>query len=192
MRLWRIGATLLLAAVLVACGEPPNKEMGQAQGAVDTARAAGAEQYARDEFGAATEALGRSKDAAAQGDYKLALNEALSSFDHAQNAASQAAAERAQVRGEVERELAAIDATLADVRRRLDGAMKTRSAREAVKTLEIQMATLEQVLQEARARTGAHDYLGARAKLDGLRARAQSMLAAPLTSTTQTPRRRAR
>ena len=161
-------------------------------GAVDTARAAGAEEYARDEFGAATEALQRSKDAAVQGDYKLALTEALSSYDHAQTAASTAATERAQVRGQVERELAAIETALTEVRTRLDGAARVRSARETVKTLETQAEALAQALQEARARVSAHDYLGARAQLDGLVARARALLTVPLTSPAQSPRRRRR
>ncbi len=36
------------AAVLVACAEPPTREISQAQGALDAARAAGAEAYAQD------------------------------------------------------------------------------------------------------------------------------------------------
>jgi predicted ribosome quality control (RQC) complex YloA/Tae2 family protein len=189
---WRRTAVVLLALVPAACGEPPNKEMGQAQGAVDTARAAGAEQYAREEYTAATQALSRSKDAATQGDYKLALNEALNSFDHAQTAARDAATERAQVRGQVERELAALEAVLADVHRRLDAGAKVRSSREAVKTIRTQADTIEKALQEARARVSAHDYLGARAQLDGLVARARALLTVPLTSPAQSPRRRRR
>jgi len=39
-------ACLLAVLVVTACGEPPNKEMDQAQGAIDAARAAGADRYA--------------------------------------------------------------------------------------------------------------------------------------------------
>ena len=35
-----LGPALLAIASLVACGEPPDKEMHQAQGAIDAARAA--------------------------------------------------------------------------------------------------------------------------------------------------------
>ena len=44
---------------------PPNKEMDQAQGAIDAARAAGAERYAATEYTAATEALKNANDAVA-------------------------------------------------------------------------------------------------------------------------------
>jgi hypothetical protein len=189
MTLWRRTAVVLLAIVPVACGEPPTKEMGQAQGAVDTARAAGADQYAHDEFAEATQALSRSKDAAAQGDYKLALNEALSSFDHAQTAARDAATERAQVRGQVEREMAAIEAVLDDVHRRLDAGAKVRASRDAVKTIRTQADAVEQALQEARARVAAHDYLAAKAAVQGVQARARALLTIPLTTKAQSPRR---
>ena len=48
-RLALITATILSAS----CAEPPNKEMNQAQGAIDAARAAGADKFAAAEFTAA-------------------------------------------------------------------------------------------------------------------------------------------
>ena len=49
---------MLCALVFCAgCSEPPQKEMSEAQGAIDAARAAGAERYAVEEFRAATTAL---------------------------------------------------------------------------------------------------------------------------------------
>src|SRR6476646_8902770 len=68
-----LGPALLAIASLVACGEPPDKEMHQAQGAIDAARAAGAETYAPAELKAAVDALTRAQDAVAQRDYRLAL-----------------------------------------------------------------------------------------------------------------------
>ena len=61
------------------CGEPPSKEMHQAQGAIDAARAAGAERYAADTLAAAVKALAQADLAANQRDYRLALNHALDS-----------------------------------------------------------------------------------------------------------------
>ena len=61
--------------------------MNQAQGAIDAARAAGAERFATAEFAAATDALKRSEDAVAAGDYRQALSHAIDSRERAQNAA---------------------------------------------------------------------------------------------------------
>ena len=71
----RAGRRLALIIVILSasCAEPPNKEMNQAQGAIDAARAAGADKFAAAEFTAAIDALKRSEDAAAAGDYRLAL-----------------------------------------------------------------------------------------------------------------------
>ena len=78
MRLWcRAVLACLFVALAGACTSPPNKEMDQAQGAIDAARAAGAEQYASTEFAAATTALKSANDAVEQGDYRLALNHAI-------------------------------------------------------------------------------------------------------------------
>src|SRR5581483_9749899 len=73
-----IGLLLLCVTFTAACADdPPTKEMNQAQGAIDAARAAGAEQYAPEDFKAAVAALQRSHEAVTQRDYRQALNDAL-------------------------------------------------------------------------------------------------------------------
>jgi hypothetical protein len=70
-------ACVLALVLLTACGTPPHKEMDQAQGAIDAARAAGADRYAADEYNAAVQSLQLANDAVDQRDYRLALNHAL-------------------------------------------------------------------------------------------------------------------
>jgi hypothetical protein len=55
----RTTVVLLLATALAcaACTSPPDKEMNQARGALEAARAAGADRYAPDEYKAAVAAL---------------------------------------------------------------------------------------------------------------------------------------
>src|SRR5436190_8399990 len=94
----------IVAAVMgAACGDPPDKEMQQAQGAIDAARAAGADQYAHDEFTAAEDALKRSRDAVEQRDYRQALNSALDARERAQTAAKEAVDGKATARVEGEK-----------------------------------------------------------------------------------------
>jgi hypothetical protein len=50
----RLLVLLCTIALCAACSEPPQKEIDRAQGAIDAARAAGAERYATAEFAAAT------------------------------------------------------------------------------------------------------------------------------------------
>jgi hypothetical protein len=167
-----------------ACGDPPDKEMQQAQGAIDAARAAGADQYAREEFTAAEDALKRSYDAVAQRDYRQALNTALDAREHAQNAAKETVNKKATARSDAARALADADAALADARARL----KAEGSRAPVRTLgAARKATVdgESAVQEARAAFDRGDYLAsldvARTATARLRAAAHDLDALPST-----------
>src|SRR5258705_4082176 len=122
----RLSACIVAAVLVTACGDPPNKEMDQAQGAIDAARAAGADRYATSEYTAATDALKRAQDAVAQRDYRQALNEALDSREHAQNAAREAAATKPHLRGEGEPHMAQIAALIAEANTHLAAATRSR------------------------------------------------------------------
>jgi hypothetical protein len=87
----RVAALLCVLFLSAGCSEPPQKEIDRAQGAVDTARAAGAEQYAAAEFAEATTALQQAHDAVTQRDYRLALSRALDASQRAQESARPAA-----------------------------------------------------------------------------------------------------
>jgi hypothetical protein len=84
-----------LAAVLVfaaaGCSEPPQKEIDQAQAAVEAARAAGAPAFATDEFNAAAAALDKARAAVDQRDYRQGLSYAIDARQRAQSAGRQAA-----------------------------------------------------------------------------------------------------
>src|SRR5918999_108339 len=91
--------SLLALLVVAACAEPPSKEMNQAQGAIDAARAAGADRYGADELKAAVDALALAEQAVRDSDYRLALGYAIDSRERAQNAARMAVDGRAEARG---------------------------------------------------------------------------------------------
>src|SRR2546428_14104665 len=90
--------------------------MQRAQAAIDAARAAGADQYAREDFAAAQEALKHAREAVDQHDYRLALNYALDSRERAQSAAKLAADQKATARTDAGRTLADASAALAEAR----------------------------------------------------------------------------
>jgi hypothetical protein len=169
---------VLMAAIVgfgAACSEPPTREMHQAQGAIDAARAAGAEQYAPAEFKAAVEALHRYDEAVSQRDYRLALSLALDARERAQDAAKQAAGQKATTRSEAERMLADITALLADA----DEQLRRSSTRAAADRLTESTRTIEAArttVQEARAALDAERYLEARASLEGLAGRLRSAI----------------
>ena len=106
VRAARVVCALGLVAT-IACATPPQKEMDQAEGAITAARAAGAAQYAAEEFTAAEAALRRSHEAVGQRDYRQALNHALDARERAQTAAREAADKKAIARGLAERAITA-------------------------------------------------------------------------------------
>jgi hypothetical protein len=188
MRRWSRAA--LLAALLgAACGAPPNKEMDQAQGAIDAARAAGAEQYAPDRLEAAIEALAQANQAVAQRDYRLALNYALESREHAQNAAREAADNRARIRGEVERAMAEATALLAQANAHVDAAERSRVSRRTLREAQEAIARINADVQKAGATVRAGDYMTAQRLLSGLDERTRKVIAALDAARSQISRR---
>jgi len=186
----RLSPVVLVAALcFTACGDPPNKEMDQAQGAIDAARAAGADRYAGTEFTAATAALERAQAAVAERDYRLALNEALDSREHAQNAAREAADTKAQLRGEVERDMAQIAALIASANTRLAAATKARVPRRVLDGPRQELAAVDESVQKAGEAMKADDYLSARAALQGVKERIEKAMVALTPPPAQSSRR---
>ena len=158
----RLVVLLVLSLLVSGCsGSPPQKELDRAQGAIDAARAAGAELYAADPFNAATSALKQANDAVTQGDHRLALTRALDAQDRAQEAARGAADGKARARSEAE---AAMTAAAAAVQR-LNTRVTTEAARvpkNDLPALKKDAASAEEALQKARAALSTGAYLDAR------------------------------
>ena len=181
----------LTAGLLVGCAEPPDKEMDQAQGAIDAARAAGADQYARTEYDAAETALQHAHEAVAAGDYRLALNYALEGREHAQNAARDTADTKARMRSEIERDLAEVDALVAKAQAQITAAERARVPPRLLRQPTADLATVGADLQEPREAVASGDYLRARQALDGIKQRVEKVVGTVSAATTsQTSRRR--
>jgi hypothetical protein len=191
MRLWcRAGLACLFIVFAGACTSPPHKEMDQAQGAIDAARAAGADRYAPAEFAAANTALKNANDAAQQGDYRLALNHALDSREQAQNAARVGADNRAKMRGDVERSMAEVNALVTQVGAWIASPASARTPR--TRRIAQQVVTQSTTdVQKAGSAMQAEDYAGAQKLLTASKERLQKVLpAAPNAAATQSARRR--
>jgi hypothetical protein len=176
MQVRRRRAWVLALVLLAACGTPPHKEMDQAQGAIDAARAAGADRYATEAFTAAQQSLARAAEAVAQRDYRLALNHALESSEQAQTAARIAAETQARLRGEVERALAEINALLAQANGRLTTTEKTRVPRRIVTDAQQSLAAATDQVQEARTAADAQDFAAAQAALSDAKQRISQVI----------------
>jgi hypothetical protein len=172
-------AVLLLAILLTArCSEPPNKEINRAQGAIDAARAAGADQYAAESFTAATSALQQAHEAVDQRDYRLALSRSIDAYERAQDAAKLAADGKARARSEAEMIVSTTNAAALALDARLKAAdaahLQARDLAGPRRTAKDAAATL----QKARADIKTGLYLDAIGSVKGLEAQIHSQIKA--------------
>ncbi len=147
------------------CVEPPTRELNQAQGAIDAARAAGAADYAADEFVAAEAALSRARKAVDDRDYRQALSSSLDARERAQTAAAAASEAKARARTESDRAIRAADAALTHARQR---AATAEAAKVPLKGLEgprERISQAEAAVNTARAAFDTGDYQAASAAL---------------------------
>jgi chromosome segregation ATPase len=166
-------AIACLLFVAVGCSEPPQKEIDQAQAAVDLARTAGAEQLAPEEYAAAAAGVQKARTAVDQRDYRLALSFAIDARQRAQDALRQAAESRKRAQRDIEAlygEVATRTNRLQTLLRETDAARaKPAELRDARATL----AEARKALQEASTAItlgkfdqGSKSLTGVRGKLD--------------------------
>ena len=152
---------IVAACTLPSCGTPPDKEIQQAQGAIDAARVVGADRYAIEEFTAAQDALKRAHDAVAQRDYRLALGNALDARERAQTAAKQAADGKAAARVDADRALVAATNALASAKAAIKSAEASRTAGKTLSAARLAIGDADRHLQEARTAFERTDYADA-------------------------------
>ena len=151
-------AVAVAVTATAACGDPPDKELQQARDAIESARGAGADLYAREEFTAAETALKNATDAVEQRDYRLALNRALDARERALNAAKEAVTRKAAVRADASRALALAGRALDDARAKLKSAEAARAPARVLTPARRAIADADFAVQEARATFGQGAY----------------------------------
>lgn len=154
--------------LLAACSEPPKKEIDQAQQAVDTARQAGAEQYAPEAFAAATSALQQAREAVDQRDYRLALSRAVDASERAQDAARAAADNKARARSQAEAAINVTNAQVMHLQARLKVADEVRVPARELSPARATLKDAEGTLQKARALLAAGNFAAATTAVTGL------------------------
>ena len=185
--------TMALLVLAAGCSEPPQKEIDRAQQGIDAARAAGAEQYAPETFAAATAALKQSHEAVDQRDYRLALSRAVDASDRAQDAAREAADNKAKARRDTEATINAANLALMQLDARIKTADAARVPPREIAPARTTAKDAAAALQKARAALSADDLAGARTAVDGLDEEIRSEIRVVEAATTlRTVRRPAR
>jgi hypothetical protein len=175
-----------------ACGgDPPDKEIQQAQNAVDQARAAGADRYAVEEYSAAVEALKNAHTAVEQRDYRLALNDALDSKERAENAARLAIDGRAAARSAADKAMTQATTAINAAETRIKTATAAHVAARTLAEARTALDEAQRHVQDARTALNGGDYYAAlsaaSAATQSAKAATEKLEVAPAS----TPRRRA-
>jgi hypothetical protein len=174
-RLLALLCTIACAVVLtVGCSEPPQKEIDRAQQAIDSARAAGAEQYAPDSFAAATAARQQSHEAVDQRDYRLALSRAVDASDRAQEAERAAADNKAKAKSQTETAVNAANAAVMHLQARVRAAEEVRVPPRDLASARASLKDAEGALQKARALLATGSFAAATEAVSGLDAQIRS------------------
>ena len=141
-----------------ACSEPPQKEIDQAQAAVDLARTGGAEIYAAEEYTAAAAGLQKAHAAVDQRDYRQALSHAIDARQRAQSALRQAGEGKGKAQREAEITMAAASTQLTRLEARLAAAEAAKLPAKELRAPRAVLADARKSLQEARTVIGAENY----------------------------------
>jgi hypothetical protein len=161
-------ALLALCGAAAGCAEPPNKEIDQAQAAIEVAVSAGAERFAAADLAGARTALTQARDAVGQRDYKQALAHAIDSRERAQTAARASGDARAVLKRETQSTLAGVMALDARAQR-LVATAASGPARTRARRARATHARLTASLQEARTLVEAGDDIKASEALTRLK-----------------------
>ena len=176
--------------LFTGCATPPTREMDQAQGSIDAARAAGADRYATEQYDAAVKALQNAQTAVEERDYRLALNYALDSRDRAQRAAKEAASQQAVLRSAAERQLVEVTAKLDHARQALKAAESARVPRRSLTAARSAIANGESSLQKAGTSIHESNYRVSQDQLAESAKNLEAAMAEIETAMRSRPRRR--
>jgi len=171
-RLTRI--VVVVALALYGCSEPPQKEIDQAQAAIDAAKASGAEAYAAETYNAAVTALQKAHESVDQRDYREALNFAIDARQRAGEAAQETATAKAHSRTAAEKLVTDCSARVSQLDTGIKVAEGVHVSPRDLRTARTTLADAEGALQETRKSMDAGNYAEVvtsltevRRKLDG-------------------------
>jgi Domain of unknown function (DUF4398) len=181
---------ILLASVLIACSEPPQREIDAAQVAVEAAKATGADGYAADEYTAAVTALQKSRASVDQRDYRQALNYAIDARQRAIEAAKQTATAKAHTKVAAETLVTECSARISQLDTDIKVAEGAHVPPRDLRSMRTTLADAETALQEARKSMNAGNYAEVMTSLTEVRRKLDASVAAVDALRQRPPRRR--
>jgi hypothetical protein len=179
-----------LALVLSGCSEPPQKEIDQAQAAVDAAQSAGADTYAADEYGAAVTALQKSHAAVDQRDYREALNYAIDARQRASESVKQAGIARGHTQAAAEKLVTECSTRISQLDTDIKVAEGARVAPRDLRSARMTLADAQNALQETRRSMSGGKYAEVASALTEVRRKLDAAIGAVDAVRQRPPKRR--
>lgn len=144
--------------LLLGCSEPPQKEIDQAQSAIDLAHTAGAGTYASEPYAAATAGLQKARAFVDERDYRQALSYAIDARQRAQDAIRQAADGKARAQRATDTLVTSVMAKTGELQTALQSAEAAKVPSKELRVARAAAADVQKALQEARTEIGAGNY----------------------------------
>jgi predicted S18 family serine protease len=173
----RLPIGLLLLLFAAGCSEPPQKEIDQAQAAVDAARADGADKYAPDDYTAATIALQKAHESVDQRDYRQALSYAIDARQRAGDAARQAEGGKTRAHRAADALVTECSARISQLDTDIRVATSLHVPPKALRPARAELAGAQTALQEARSSIGAGNYQEVVSRLTEVRKKVDAAIA---------------
>ena len=152
-----------------AAASRPTRRLHQAQGAIDAARAAGADIYAPEELKAARgRARHTRRTAVGERDYPACAQQRARQPRACAERRQDGRRRQGRARSAAERLLADVTSAIAVSAARLQAAEAARAPKTATDPLKEGLASARQATEDAGKALASQDYLGAKARLDGI------------------------
>jgi len=181
---------ILLALVLSGCSEPPQKEIDQAQAAIDAAKTAGADTYAADEYNAAVTALQKSHASVDQRDYREALNYAIDARQRATEAAKQAGIAKGHTKAAAEKLVTDCSTRISQLDTNIRVAEGAHVGPRDLRSARATLADAQNALQETRVAMEAGKYAEVLSSLTEVRRKLDAAMTAVDALRQRPPKRR--
>lgn len=159
----------LLLITIAGCSEPPQKEIDQAQSAVDAARAAGADKYAAEEYSGAAATLQKARDSVEQRDYRQALSYALDARQRALEASHLVPEARTRAKTSAEAAFKAASEQAGRLENAIRSAEEQKVPARELRAPRQTLSAARSALQEARILLDRGNYAEAAASLSPVR-----------------------
>lgn len=163
----------LLVLAFYGCAKPPKAEIDAAEAALKSATEAGAGKYASAKYKEASDMLSKAKKEVENKKYKEALQSAITAKTKAEEAKTEAEANKTKAKGEVETLLVEAGKSITNAKAKVDSIAKAlKIPADKLQPIKDELANLDKALEEGKTANSSGDYITAKEKLTPIKNKA--------------------